>query len=368
MTAYTPPTLSDLPPPPPGRSGWPWTEAPGPLPPVAPSGRPWPRISLVTPSYNQAEYVEETVRSVLLQGYPALEYVVLDGASTDGAAAVVERYGPWLTDWRSRPDRGQTDAIQQGLDRATGALWNWLNSDDYYEPGALRAVAEAYDRDPTATAYAGAQTFVGDHPLAGRQMRPFDGLEDLLLIRRRTDETGVGVTPQPALFLRTGAVRRAGGLDASLRYPMDLDLYLRVASEPGFRVVHLGRSLARFRLHPESKTLADQDAFDREVSRVLRRFVLRHPGRVPAGAAFEWWRTEEAVAFHRDVRDLSARRGVAEWGGFGATDLARLLARHPVGALSQEGFRGHLRNRAGAALGPVRDAVRLGRRLFRGGR
>ena len=137
------PTLSELPPPPPGKSGWPWTEETPMAPPTLPDGSPWPRVSIVTPSYNQGQYLEETIRSVLLQGYPDLEYIIIDGGSTDESVTIIEKYAPWLAYWVSEPDRGQSHAINKGFARATGEIYAWLNSDDYYWPGAIVIAARA---------------------------------------------------------------------------------------------------------------------------------------------------------------------------------------------------------------------------------
>ena len=134
------PTLAELPPPPAGKTGWPWTVETPQLPAMRPDGTPWPRISIVTPSYNQGRFIEETIRSVLLQGYPDLEYIVIDGGSTDGAVDIIRRYAPWLTHWTSQPDDGQASAINTGMSRATGSLLNWINSDDFLMPHALEAL------------------------------------------------------------------------------------------------------------------------------------------------------------------------------------------------------------------------------------
>src|SRR5262245_21335405 len=140
------PRLDQLPPPPAGRSGWPWTEATPRLPATLPDGAAWPRITIVTPSYNQAPFLEETIRSVLLQGYPNLEYIIIDGGSSDGSVELMRRYEPWLAYWVSEPDGGQSEAINKGWCSATGTVTTWLSSDDIYTPGALKAVAEGMAR------------------------------------------------------------------------------------------------------------------------------------------------------------------------------------------------------------------------------
>ncbi|MBM4042010.1 MAG: glycosyltransferase, partial [Planctomycetes bacterium] len=116
------PTLSELPPPPAGKTGWPWTEE-TPRPPEAmPDGSPWPRVTIVTPSYQQGQFLEETLRSVLLQGYPDLEYIVMDGGSTDASVGLIERYSPWLAHWVSERDRGHPHAVNKGMAQATGHI------------------------------------------------------------------------------------------------------------------------------------------------------------------------------------------------------------------------------------------------------
>src|SRR5437868_3021326 len=139
--AHCAPRLRDLPPPPAGKTGWPWTQESPSVPPLTAVGKSWPKISIVTPNYNYGAWLEETIRSVLLQGYPNLEYIVIDGASQDNSVAVIEKYAPYLDYWVSERDKGQTNAINKGFARSTGEIMGWLNSDDLLLPNALRNIA-----------------------------------------------------------------------------------------------------------------------------------------------------------------------------------------------------------------------------------
>jgi glycosyltransferase involved in cell wall biosynthesis len=140
--------LQKLPIPPSGKEGWPWTEGSEPLPERMPDGSEWPKISIVTPSYNQGEFIEETIRSVLLQGYPNLEYIIIDGGSTDNTIEIIKKYEPWITYWVSEKDQGQSHAINKGFEKATGEIMGWLNSDDMHYMNALSNIVRFYKPGP----------------------------------------------------------------------------------------------------------------------------------------------------------------------------------------------------------------------------
>src|SRR5882724_1831262 len=142
------PSLSELPAPPEGRTGWPWTtESPRVDGDPAWAASPPPSITVVVPSYEQASFLEETLRSVLLQGHPDLELIVMDGGSKDGSVDIIRRYERWISSWVSEPDGGQSAAINKGWRRATGRLLTWLNSDDTLLPGWAREMTLALGRD-----------------------------------------------------------------------------------------------------------------------------------------------------------------------------------------------------------------------------
>jgi hypothetical protein len=264
--------LEDLPAAPAGLRGWPWTTEAWSSGGPAAADRGLPRISVVTPSLNQAQFLEETIRSVLLQGYPHLEYIVMDGGSRDGSVEIIERYSPWLTYWESEPDRGQSHAINKGFAKASGRVLAWLNSDDSFEPGALRRVVDVCRAHPESLV-AGAVQNVGPDGYQ-RLVRPRDlAVKSLVAFWR-----GRAVFHQPGIFFPADAVRRVGGLDEGLRYAMDYDLLCRLLQVADAQTL-AGAPLARFRLHPASKTVAERPPMFAETATVSKRYwhVLDEP-------------------------------------------------------------------------------------------
>ena len=259
------PTLNELPPPPPGKTGWPWAEESPQLPDIMSNGQPWPRVSIVTPSYNQGQFMEETIRSVLLQGYPELEYIVMDGGSTDGSVDIIRKYEPWLCYLHIGPDGGQAAAIAEGFRRATGEILAWLNSDDRYRPEALARAAYFFSAHSKVVFGNGDVNFVDADGQWTKRMfaiRPN---------RFLTANLGVHGWPQQGCFWRRWAYEKVGGMDDSLQFCMDRDLFIRLVDiGPSARIA--GPPLADFRMHGSAKSSKLLDVAKHERKLLIDRY------------------------------------------------------------------------------------------------
>lgn len=226
-----------------------------------------PTISIVTPSYNQADFIEATINSVLNQDYPHLEYLVVDGGSTDGTLDILQRYTNHL-DWISEPDHGQANAINKGFKRATGEIIAWLNSDDIYLPGALQQVGQFFKQHPTTDVLYGDFWWIdaqGHHLLARREI-PFDF--NILLY-------GLNYIGQPTVFFQRRVFEIAGYLDETLHYGLDWEYWLRIAQRGG-QFAHLSQFLAATRLHTEAKTIAAPPQMFAEHQAIQRKYWHKH--------------------------------------------------------------------------------------------
>ncbi len=284
-------SLNDLPEPPVGRVGWPWTLVAGggglaedlgdasgssatgkALKPYPCHPEEWPRVSIITPSYNQGRYIEETIRSVLLQGYPNLEYIVLDGGSSDGTVKVLEKYSRFIAYWCSAKDGGQAEAINKGLDRATGDWVGWQNSDDFYEPGALRHLVEA-----------------AGYPAAGGAGRAAEPAGDVIygrvkLIDEHSRVTGdyptggfdlMKMLPwanmfNQSMFFSRRVLDEGFRIDRSLRHYVDHDLFWRLILA-GYKFKHVPEISACFRLHGEAKGSTQHEIAANELHELYMR-------------------------------------------------------------------------------------------------
>lgn len=209
---------------------------------------PWPRISIVTPSYNQGQFIEETIRSVLLQGYPNLEYLIFDGGSTDGSVDIIRKYEPWLSYWVSEHDRGQSHAINKGFKLASGEILAWLNSDDFYTPIALEIVAKTFSQHREALVLSGLCEKVDEN---GKKI-------SIKIPRQLTPEhflRGGRVPGQPAVFFQKKIYETIGGLNENLHYLLDWEYWLRMSLNfPPEATVVVNQNLAKARIWSQAKT------------------------------------------------------------------------------------------------------------------
>ncbi len=226
----------------------------------------YPKFAVITPSFNQGSYIEETIRSVLLQNYPNLEFIIIDGESDDNSAEIIRDHQDHLAYWVSEPDNGQSDAINKGFKIATGEVLTWLNSDDYYLPGTLHKVANYFLEHPDVDCVYGDLHIVDENG-------------ELLYISKasqydyRTMLYGGARVPQPASFFRKRILDRVGLLDPSLFYTMDIDLFIRFGQH-NVNFAHIPHPLAAFRMHKINKT-QDVKSFKKEV----RFLTTKHAGR-----------------------------------------------------------------------------------------
>ncbi len=286
-----------------GLSRWPWVVPQGaPLPPTMPDGSPWPKITIVTPTYNQGHFIEETILSVIHQGYPNLEHILMDGKSTDDTMEVVDRYRDHFSVIVSEKDKGQSDAINQGFERATGDILTWLNSDDMLAPGTLAAAAIAFKTSGADFINGMAQVFregklvhqcitsCGDGPMPLMDMLD---LENCWL-------TGQ-FWWQPDCFFTRDLWERAGShVRVDWYYSMDYELWLRMA-QAGAKVHSIGRPIVWFRTHDDQKTSEGEGSgFKGELPKVVADHCEKHGIQRPDRPR-EAVKQQLRVAFFNDV-------------------------------------------------------------------
>ncbi|MEW5815992.1 MAG: glycosyltransferase family 2 protein [Spirochaetota bacterium] len=300
IAARMPPIIDQLPPSPAGKKGWPWTEGSPQLSDTMPNGRPWPRITIVTPSYNQGRFIEETIRSVLLQGYPNLEYIIMDGGSTDNSVEIIKKYQPWLTYWISEKDRGQAHAVNKGWRRATGEILGWLNSDDFYLPGALAKVAEAKALYGARGLIYGDAQVADENSIIRNGVKRMEGYSLIRLLREFT-------MPQPAVFVTSGFAAKIGFLNDKHRYALDYDFFLRAWTNDATKgFIYIPRIIAVSREHGNTKSAQSlakgEIAFILENVQVLQNWRRLHQSKLRQEGHL---RDALAVALFRQSRFLS---------------------------------------------------------------
>lgn len=205
----------------------------------------WPKISIVTPSYNQADFLEDTIQSVISQDYPNLEYIIIDGGSDDGSLEIIKKYAEFISYWVSEKDDGQTDALIKGFQRATGSILGWLCSDDLLMPTALEEVSKFFQTTPQAQVVYGDTAFIDieGQLIAERREIPFDPFV------LAYDHNFI---PQPSTFWRSEIYKKVNGLNDSFDVAMDADLWLRFSEVA--EIFHVESPWSKMRIYPEQKT------------------------------------------------------------------------------------------------------------------
>jgi glycosyltransferase involved in cell wall biosynthesis len=237
-----------------------------------------PKVSIVTPSFQQAAFLEQTICSVLEQDYLNLEYMVIDGGSTDGSAEIIRRYADRMAYWVSERDSGQAEAINKGLLRATGEIVAWVNSDDYYLPGAIQRAVEVLQGQPELGFVYGDVLAVDGEGRPVNRMRYGDwGLDGLMCFR---------MIGQPSVFMRRSALEQAGLLRDEMGYLLDHDLWLRIAAR--FPVKYVPELWSAARYHAAAKNVAQTERFCQEAYRLAERMpsdpLLAEPLQTAAAA------------------------------------------------------------------------------------
>lgn len=216
-------------------------------------GKKYPKISIVTPSFNQGQFIEETIRSVLDQDYPNLEYIIIDGGSKDNTVEVIKKYESRLKYWVSEPDFGQSDAINKGFQHCTGEIFNWLNSDDQLIPGSLTKIAESYLSNK-AKVICGLEEAFGEGIAPTISSTPLEGRVEELALKAHID--------QPCTYFDLSAIEKLMPLDTSFHYRMDSDLWAKFILKHGLTEVNIiNAPVVKFRYHTDSKTVSSLEKF-----------------------------------------------------------------------------------------------------------
>src|SRR5829696_4267857 len=219
-------------------------------------------ISIVTPSFNQDRYIEQTIQSVLLQDYPSIEYMLVDGGSTDGTVSIIKKYEEKLAFWVSETDRGQTDAINKGFERAKVDILAWINSDDTYAPGAIAAAVKCLQEHTEVGMVYGDCNYIDE---SGNVIGKFNARQTNYRLLRQ----GYTHIPQQTMFFRAELWKQVGPLDPSFYFAMDYDLWTRIAAHTQIR--YIPQTWANFRLHTSGKTITADERCWPEMIRVHYR-------------------------------------------------------------------------------------------------
>ena len=235
-----------------------------------PDGSLWPKISVIIPNYNYGQFIEETIRSILLQGYPNLECIIIDGASTDNSVEIIKNYEPWLTYWTSEKDKGQSDAINKGMKKSSGEILSWICSDDIFQKDVLQKVAIKFKETPDCHFLTGdGYYFTGInnvlHYIKGAEYKLIDLLDYDL------DK----YLPQPSVFFSRIAWQDCGPLSLKADYTMDLELWFKIRSR--YYLYYLPCTIAGLRFHDFSKVSSKNIHFTKAVRKLMLEKIKLAP-------------------------------------------------------------------------------------------
>lgn len=290
-------SVRTMPPPPPDRYGWPWTIVPH----VTDSeGGNFPKFSIVIPSYNQGQYIEETLRSILLQDYPNLEIHVVDGGSTDNTMEIVRKYEAWLSSWVSEKDKGQSDAINKGFARCSGEIFTWLCSDDLLTNGALKAVASIFTETPEVDVVAGACLLQYDDEPERSGIKQVD--------RKDWEQAPfIGVIWQPSCFFRRRLIGRENLVMNDLHYCMDRELWTYLWSR-GTKWAWPEQCLSIFRFTGLNKSVVGGQKIIDEVETIYRSY-FKKSALLPRFIRRLWLPSVEKIDAHQPIWIRLAAKG-----------------------------------------------------------
>lgn len=234
-----------------------------------------PKISVITPSYNQGRFLEETIQSVMEQNYPNLEYIIIDGGSSDSSVEIIKSYADKLTYWVSEPDRGQSHALNKGFSKASGEIMCWINSDDLLAPGSLRTIGDFFSKRRDVVWCTGGSRYIDDDSIYEKEVTsgnmkvaPGDTLAQWLTHM----QTNLGIILQSSTFWRRGVWVTLHPLREDLNFSFDFEFFYRVRKQFG-APVKLSQNLSKFRVHPDSKTVSSSEYFLLETMQVARENI-----------------------------------------------------------------------------------------------
>lgn len=253
----------------------------------------YPKISIVTPSFNQGQFIEQTILSVINQGYPNLEYIIIDGGSTDNTIEIIKKYAPHLSYWVSEKDKGQADAINKGLKYCTGEIFNWINSDDYLAEGALKKVATSFEAGSAGIVAGAVQNFDNTGLL---ELYISKNLKPIFFFDKEADY----VYHQPGVWLRLNIMKKVGHFRIDYHYCFDQEYMLRYLLMNS-NVNYIPNVLAFFREHEASKSVAQADMFFLDFNKMYKEFYKSQKGSMLSVIAkrkskeFEWPLLQQSI-------------------------------------------------------------------------